>query len=527
MKPITKMIKHLLPLILLLSTLTQSYTVLAQTDVSGTIVNGNWTSNNSPYIVVGNINVAGLTINPGVTVSFATNYAFEVDGVLTALGTPNAPIVFTGTNGGWQGIYFNYSSPGSVLQNCIIANSINSGILIASSTPSISACTISNNSASCNGGGISSDTPLTLNECSIIGNVVSCVNASGAGIYSTAPLILNYCLISDNKIVSSAPSSAAYSQGAGIYCSTNITLKYCLVTGNSGSVNCPGYSPQNWGGGIYCGTILTMQNSIVRSNSTSTVSNPGPSPSYAYGGGVFTAQLFATNSIFDYNSCYADGVGSSPSHGGYSQGAGIYLSSTSQVVNCTIAYNSNSAVGSPPVTQGAGIYSGASSSNTVQIMNSILWANATDQIYGDATVDYSDVQNGFTGTGNINNNPIFLSTTDLIIVPGSPCINAGNTNAIYNNVYFPPSLGQQYNDMGADGGPGAGAIFQIESWPQIEVLLFGGVPGYTYQIQASTNLLNWQTVEQFQIANVGDITNFFEPSTNTLPHRFYKLNLAP
>ena len=69
--------------------------------------NQTWTSNNSPYIVVGDINVAGLTILPGVTVQFASNYAFEVDGTLQALGAVGLPIVFTGTNGGWQGLYFN------------------------------------------------------------------------------------------------------------------------------------------------------------------------------------------------------------------------------------------------------------------------------------------------------------------------------------------------------------------------------------------------------------------------------------
>src|SRR5258708_38262256 len=87
---------NVLPLILLLCALTASNNVLA-TDVSGTIVNQTWTSNNSPYRVVGDILVAGLTINPGVTVVFTTNYAFEVDGVLQARGTPNAPIIFMGT----------------------------------------------------------------------------------------------------------------------------------------------------------------------------------------------------------------------------------------------------------------------------------------------------------------------------------------------------------------------------------------------------------------------------------------------
>jgi Right handed beta helix region len=515
------MIQHLLPVILFLFTLTACHNVLA-TNVSGTIVNGNWTSNNSPYVVVGDINVAGLTIGPGVMVNFATNYSFEVDGVLTALGTPNAPIVFMGTNGGWQGIYFNFSSPGSILANCVIGNSTTTGIQISSSSPSISACTISNNF----GGGIWTDTPLTLKECNIINNVASGITVLGAGIYSTATLTLIGCTISGNQIIASASDSAAYAYGAGIYCSTNVTLQWCQVEGNSGSVSCPGYTPLSHGGGVDC-HYLTAENCIIRSNSISTVSDPGPSPSYAQGGGVFLDYLWATNSIFDHNSSYAAGSGSSPDHGGYSQGAGIYIVTSAQIANCTIAYNTATAIGGPPVSQGSGIFSTAASSNNVEVINSILWGGVPDQIYGPATVNWSDVQNGYSGTNNINHNPVFLSTTDLIIVPGSPCINAGNTNAIYNNVYFPPSLGVGGNDMGAHGGPGAGASLGIVVWPPAEVFFYGGVPGYDYLIQASTDLLNWQTVEPVSIANLGDIASFIEPSTNTLPYRFYKLNLAP
>ncbi len=172
----------------------------AQTKVSGTLVNQTWTSNNSPYLVVGNINVAGLAILPGVTVQFSSNYTFEVDGTLQASGSAAQPIIFTGTNGGWQGIYFNYASPTCTLVECIIANSVNSGIRIETSTPLISSCVISNNSAACSGGGIWSDSPLALNECTIISNNVSCVNSYGAGIYSTAPLILTDCTIAGNAI---------------------------------------------------------------------------------------------------------------------------------------------------------------------------------------------------------------------------------------------------------------------------------------------------------------------------------------
>ena len=110
-------------------------TSVRATDVSGTIVNQTWTSNNSPYRVVGNILVAGLTINPGVTVLFTNNYAFEVAGRLKANGTATAPIVFMGTNGGWQGIYLNNAQAGSQLSYCSISGAVNSAIRLVATRP--------------------------------------------------------------------------------------------------------------------------------------------------------------------------------------------------------------------------------------------------------------------------------------------------------------------------------------------------------------------------------------------------------
>ena len=80
--------------------------------------------------------------------------------------------------------------------------------------------------------------------------------------------------------------------------------------------------------------------------------------------------------------------------------------------------------------------------------------------------------------------------------------------------------------MGAHGGPAAGARLRARFSQQLEVVFLGGVPGYNYLIEASTDLLNWQTVEQVQIAHLGDYASFLEPFTNNLPYRFYRLNLG-
>lgn len=206
------------------------------------------------------------------------------------------------------------------------------------------------------------------------------------------------------------------------------------------------------------------------------------------------------------------------------QGGGLVIGSAAQsssVVNCTLGYNNTE-----------GFYSQLGSA---QLLNSIVYFNASGgtQIVGTTNVTYCDVQNGFTGTGNINGGPIFLSTSDLIILQDSPCIDTGSTNTAYNDLLFPPSLGTSRNDIGAHGGPGAGARLSVQAWPQIqgspqiEVRCFGCVPGYNYLIQASSNLLDWQTVQQFQAAHLGYVADYLEPLTNALPQSFYKLNLAP
>ena len=69
---------------------------------------------------------------------------------------------------------------------------------------------------------------------------------------------------------------------------------------------------------------------------------------------------------------------------------------------------------------------------TPSLTNSILWNNASPEIYlemsGSVTATYSDIQGGWSGTGNINNDPLFVdgSSGNYHLQPTSPCINAGD-----------------------------------------------------------------------------------------------------
>jgi hypothetical protein len=111
---------------------------------------------------------------------------------------------------------------------------------------------------------------------------------------------------------------------------------------------------------------------------------------------------------------------------------------------------------------------GLASCNNI-IRNCIVWGNTGGQLYQcGANVTYSDIQDGYTGMGNINNDPCFAGTgtgdfhlksqagrwnpnTQSWVKDGvtSPCIDAGDPNSDWKAELWPH--GKRIN-MGAYGG---------------------------------------------------------------------------
>jgi len=101
------------------------------------------------------------------------------------------------------------------------------------------------------------------------------------------------------------------------------------------------------------------------------------------------------------------------------------------------------------------------------VKNSILWGDTAPngkEIWhaaGGPTVTYSDIEGGWTGTGNINADPLFVGSGDYHLTAGSPCIdaatsdNAPTTDMEGNPRYDDPSVPNTgggtypYYDMGA------------------------------------------------------------------------------
>ena len=136
-----------------------------------------------------------------------------------------------------------------------------------------------------------------------------------------------------------------------------------------------------------------------------------------------------------------------------STGGGMCNSSSSPTVtNCTFSENAahsgggmcNSSSSSPTVTNctfsenaaddlGGGMSNIDSSSPTVT--NCIFWDDSAG-IFGpeihnfssscSPTITYSIVEGGYTGTGNLNANPMFVSSTNLSLQSSSPAVDAAN-----------------------------------------------------------------------------------------------------
>ena len=137
--------------------------LMAETSVGG-VMNGEttWSSDNSPYIVAQNVEVANratLTIEPGVEVRFA-RFSLIVRGRIVARGSGDSPIRFTSNKespepGDWLFLQLMPESApakfgesgafvgGCVLEHCIIE--YGAGLNLVGASPWIARCTIQHN----------------------------------------------------------------------------------------------------------------------------------------------------------------------------------------------------------------------------------------------------------------------------------------------------------------------------------------------------------------------------------------------
>ncbi len=257
-------------------------------------------------------------------------------------------------------------------------------------------------------------------------------------------------------------------------------MEYCIVTGGRAD----GPHPQNCGGGISMSSSTALiRNCLIQNNIAS-----------GSGNGIFIGGQFGdmktvrgpriVNTVISSNS-------------GSSMGGGIMVSRTKNVVleNVTIAGNSGN--------YGGGIT--VNGESTVHLTNCIMWGNISGgglevclgmDPHGETVSDslffsYCDIdtlradwfkQGAIPGVivwgeGNIAADPCFDSTGPMqyILLPDSPCIDAGSPDPGYNDAEDPlntgmaqrPAGGTTRNDIGAFGGGGDKPVRADESIPAI------------------------------------------------------------
>jgi hypothetical protein len=362
---------------------------------------GNWA-----YMHGGGMNNAGWG-NPTLTnCVFSENYArWSGGGMYNYHGT--APIVVNCTFGGNSasrlgGGMANEEGSSPTVINCMFTgNSTSDGggggmSNRWGSSPTMTNCTFSENSADSKGGGVYNqyDSSPILNNCTFAQNTA----LRGGAMYNDGrdgPCnpVMNNCTFNDN--------SADDDGGAIGNSYSSPTLTNCTFSANSADGR---------GGGMYSSVgSLLLKNCVFSGNSA----DSGAAMDNSFNSLVLNNCLFTGNSAK-----YTGGIDNFNNH--------LFLT------NCTFAGNSLGTISS-------------SHHCIVDITSCIFWGNtgsaisAVDEVV--VTVNYSDMQGGWPGTGNIDTDPLFqhpngaddiLGTEDdnLHLLPDSPCIDTGDPNYI-------------------------------------------------------------------------------------------------
>ncbi|MGD8453230.1 MAG: right-handed parallel beta-helix repeat-containing protein [Phycisphaerae bacterium] len=403
-------------------------------------------------------------------------------------------------------------------------------------------CEVTNNRADYGGGGIycRPGSTSSLAGCTIAQNTAG----EGGGIYcdSTSPT-LTACTITGNA------ATAAYGDGGGVFCdSSSAALVDCTVAqntavGKGGGVCCNGGSPtlidctiaentaNDSGGGLFCQQGAATLTGCTISENTATVSGGGVYGFRAEGGG-----LTLTNCTLSENTAQSGGgIHYNIADGGMTDcivtdntatqsGGGVTVYSCAPTLNacaiarneaaigggvcymwaatpvladCCIVQNSATEAGggvccrmesetvltgctvsgnSAPHGRSLACYSAMNPlPSTCIVANCILWSDE-DAVWSDdgSTFDitYSAVAGGWAGEGNIDEDPLFVDPAngDFHLSGDSPCIDAGDPGFVpgegetdidgQSRVWDGDGDGVAVVDMGADefGAPGPGDL---------------------------------------------------------------------
>lgn len=423
----------------------------AQTVISGGNVFGEWKTENSPFLIEGDIYLDPedrLIIRQGVEVIFQDYYSFDIAGRIEILGTETDSIIFTvqdttgyylGDHTGWNGLILNglYSSfeENSLIKYCCVEYSQISGITCINYPQlEISNCNVRFNQT----------TGIALHEYSdIVINDLYVNNNLGGGIAcnNSAPIVTNFN-IEDNQ--SSGIKIYGHSMSGMIPFFLNGKIQNNHTTNNGGGICMwdAGIQGENIeilsnsatkGGGVYCNMSIGMlKNVIIGENVADN------------GGGIQSEYM--TEMTFEH-------VLISDNHANACGGGAFVTESSVEFINATISNNT--------ALSGGGVFYDLYPYNENEIMNSIIWSNQPDEIfsaYEAPFITYSNIALEIEGVGNINEDPLFidpehknyyLQWSNFPSENGdkSPCIDAGDPGSTVDPDGTITDMGAFYYDQ--------------------------------------------------------------------------------
>jgi hypothetical protein len=348
-----------------------------QPTIRGEINTTTWTTAGSPYVVVSPCTIATgatLTVNAGVEVLLYDGVQFVVEGTLSAEGTSDDSVRFLPHDEApWKSLKF-ASSDTSTLKYTRLSGSYTGAIG--------------------DGGAIKivdSGTRLGMYNCVVSGN--SSGTGSGGGIMAGMSTRLT---CEDTRFENNSTLLVGGAVSLAQYCIA--TFDRCEFIGNESTGS-------SRGGALQAGGATLLARDCVFTDNTAAA---GGAVSLMYESvAAFEKCIFVNNSsITTAGAIHVD-----------TDAAGSFT-------QCDIIDNE----GSPLVETygGGGIYNAGETS----VNSCIVRGNLPDQIKdtsGDMlTVDYSNIEDGISGTGNIDADPLFTSPDDFHLLENTPCMDTGD-----------------------------------------------------------------------------------------------------
>jgi predicted outer membrane repeat protein len=244
------------------------------------------------------------------------------------------------------------------------------------------------------------------------GIAVTRAMSSGMRNDSVSPTVMN-CIFEDNGFMGGVSGGAIQNiSGANAYISDSTFVN------NSGSA-------------------IFNENSSPMINNSSFYNNYGDSGGAIQNQGI-NSQPVITNCLFDGNTAAQLG------------GAVYNSEGEPTLINSTIVENTAG-------VDGGGVASESGQGRGPTIINSILWNNSGLEIFDDlsslTSAFYSNIEGGYSGTGNIDLDPSFVDAAagDYSLAPGSPCIDAGDNASVSTSFDLngDPRITNGTVDMGA------------------------------------------------------------------------------